>query len=218
MSVYYPFDKESITKLEYAFTNSGVILYPTDTLYALGCCLDDALAVDKIYLIKSRSKNAPLLMITDAWEKVIPWVNPISEEALAVFKKLNANPLSIALPSSHKVRKWLNSGGDSLAFRVTSDACVRAILQISGKPLVATSANISFSPGHSLISKIDANISNQVDLVVDCKKNYKKKNIRHLESTVLKYIPPQKLLLIRKGGYNMEQLEKDLPSDWLITI
>ena len=121
MLIEHPFNQAAKKLIKQSFLDSKIILYPTETLMALGCLMDDEIAVDKLFKLKKRPLAKALLMISNNWHNVLPWVEELSDKTIAVFESLNKHPLTIALPSQHFVVKFLNPFGKNLAFRVTTD-------------------------------------------------------------------------------------------------
>ena len=199
MDIFYPFDARTKNLLKQAWSQPTVFIYPTETSLAIGCCIDQKQALGRIYQIKQRQRQKPLLMIVKNWDMVLPWVKPLSNEAIRLFSALDAYPVTIALPSEHQLVNYLNPYGQTLAFRVTSDLCAQEILSIVKAPLVATSANITGqAPGYNH-SELPLELKKQINITIDYRRTGKAQP--KMPSAVLEYHPPRRLSLKRLGDY-----------------
>lgn len=146
--------------------SGGVIIYPTETLYALGCDARNPLAVDRIFASKNRPMSKPLPVIVGSWEQFLRAVEP-DEDVLHIVQSFWPGPLSVLVkikgPLSHRVRD--DAGWTSVRF--TPHPTARELCRLSGVPLVATSANPSGMPASARAAELDAQLCGSVDLVVD---------------------------------------------------
>lgn len=212
MLIKYPFDKQAKELIKQSFSESKIFLYPTETLMALGCLIDDKTAIRKIFAIKKRHPSKPLLMISDSWQRVLPWVEKLPPDVINVFESLKTAPLTIALPSQHTIRNFLNPFGKNLAFRVTDNQCCIDLIRISQKPLIATSANIAGESATSSLAKVNVHIKNNTDVIITTN-NIKNKN-NNIPSTVLEYRPTHTLILVRQGEYLKNEIANQIPENW----
>jgi len=138
-----------------------IFVYPTDTIYGLGCNALDESAVQKIKKIKSRDKNKPLTVIAPSFE----WI----EENLIIDCDLNKyfpGPYTIILKKKNKNFLSHVSNSDSLGVRIpNSDFCKK--IQEAGIPFITTSVNLSGEPFANKISDIKPEILNKVNFVID---------------------------------------------------
>lgn len=124
--------------------NGQVIIYPTETTYGIGCDAYNQTSVDKIFAIKERPKNKPLLVLVDSVEnakKYLVWNGNLNNLA----KKYWPGPLTIIAHANEEGKKLANgvvSVEGKIAFRVTAHSLAKKLAQTLGKPLVSTSANI----------------------------------------------------------------------------
>ena len=146
--------------------SGGVIIYPTETLYALGCNARDSIAVDRIFAIKDRPMSKPLPVIVGSWEQFLQLTEP-DENVLRMVRIFWPGSLSVLVkikgPLSSRVRD--DAGWTSVRF--TPHATAREICRLSGAPLVATSANQSGLPASARTADLDRQVGAAVDLVVD---------------------------------------------------
>jgi len=138
-----------------------IFIYPTDTVYGLGCNALDEEAVARIKEIKKRDKNKPLSVITPS----IDWIGKYCVVDI-VLDKYFPGPYTVILKKKNK--KFLDhvSSGDSLGVRIpSSDFC--DVVRLSGVPFVTTSVNLSGEKPAKKISEISKDIKNQVDVIID---------------------------------------------------
>ena len=131
----------------------GVILYPTDTVWGLGCRADDEAALEKLYQLKGRDSAQPSLVLLDAEGLLEEYSHPVPEIAWDLLKEsegTNSRPMTLVLPGGRDVVPALLAEDGSLAMRVVHDPFLQFIIRGIDLPLVSTSANRSGhpTPGH----------------------------------------------------------------------
>jgi L-threonylcarbamoyladenylate synthase len=146
--------------------DGGVILYPTDTVWGIGC---DALhkgAVDKIYRIKQRSESKSMILLVDGIERLKNHVEALPEMAIELIREAR-KPLTIIYPKAKNLPRNIVAVDGSVAIRVVNhEFCKQLIRQINA-PLVSTSANISGNPAPAKFEEIAMEIKQQMDYIVD---------------------------------------------------
>lgn len=144
----------------------GIILYPTDTIWGIGCDACNENAVKKIYAIKQRTESKSLIVLIDSAEKLGKYVRQVPDFAWD-FIEFSEKPLTIVYPGAVNLAKNVVADDGSVAIRVVKHEFCRQLILKSGKPLVSTSANFSGSPAPARFSEIDSQIISQVDYVVN---------------------------------------------------
>jgi L-threonylcarbamoyladenylate synthase len=127
--------------------DGGTIIFPTDTVYGIGCAAENDGAVESIFAAKRRAAEKPLavhLASPDLVDRYARWISPA---ARALVEKFWPGPLTIIVERSDGVCKAAARGGATIALRCPDDEACRAILSATG-PLAATSANISGAPAY----------------------------------------------------------------------
>jgi L-threonylcarbamoyladenylate synthase len=145
--------------------NGGVILYPTDTIWGLGCDATSPSAVEKIFSIKSRSSNKSLLILVDSESMLGRYVKEIPEivyELIAVSDK----PMTIIYPSGKNLAPGICSEDGSVGIRICSDEFCNELIRRFRKPLVSTSANLSGKPSPASFSEIENSVIEAADYTV----------------------------------------------------
>lgn len=143
----------------------NVILYPTDTVWGIGCDAVSVEAVKKIYKIKNRDEAKAMIVLVADLEMLQRYVEKIPEGFEALLQK-QERPTTYVFPNAQNLPKELISSDGSVGMRIVNDEfCHRLIRQI-GRPLVSTSANVSGHPAPKSYSEISEEIKERVDYIV----------------------------------------------------
>ena len=156
---------EDIKKAVDVLRSGGVILYPTDTIWGLGCDATNKEAVDKIYRIKQRDDSKSMLVLIDNPSKLNSYLDVVPDIAWDLID-VSEKPLTIIYPGAKNLPDNLVAADGSVGIRVTNEEFSRNLCQRFRMPLVSTSANISGKPAPVNFSEIDPEIVDQVDYVV----------------------------------------------------
>ncbi len=144
----------------------GVILYPTDTVWGLGCDATNAEAVEKIYTIKHSVNKKSMLVLCSSTDMVVRYVNRAPGIAFEVME-LATSPLTAILPGAVGLAENLIPEEKTLGVRVPDHEFCQAVLRKFGRPIVSTSANISGEDTPRDLSEIKREIIDAVDYVVN---------------------------------------------------
>jgi len=150
--------------------NGGVILYPTDTVWGIGCDATNEAAVRRVFEIKKRADAKALLVLVDSTAKIEGYVSEVPDMAWELIE-LNTKPLTIIYPGAKNLAPNLLAEDGSVGIRVTAEAFSKQLCFQFRKPVVSTSANISGEPAPSNFSQISDEIRQAVDYVVDFRQN-----------------------------------------------
>jgi L-threonylcarbamoyladenylate synthase len=148
----------------------GVILYPTDTIWGLGCDATNAAAVARIYEIKKRKDAKRMLVLMENPALLTRYVDDIPEIAWDLIDLATA-PLTVIYPGAKNLAPNLIAPDGNIGIRFTRERFTSALLQRWRKPLVSTSANMSGQPAPQDFSHIDEELKNKVDYVVTYRQN-----------------------------------------------
>ncbi|WP_105167181.1 Sua5/YciO/YrdC/YwlC family protein [Pseudoalteromonas sp. T1lg23B] len=128
-----------------AFTAGGVLCYPTEAVYGLGCDPDNEAAVTQLLNIKQRDVTKGLILVADNYGQCLPYVDdakiPMDKRA-DIFSSW-PGPITWLLPAKASTPGWLTGAHDTIAIRISAHPVIKALCQTISKPLVSTSANIS---------------------------------------------------------------------------
>ncbi len=159
----------------------GLILYPTDTVWGLGCDATNQTAVKKIYELKQREDSKALICLVASQAMLERYVEEIPETAYDIMD-LSEKPTTIIYDNPRLIAKNLIANDSSLAIRVASDKFCQYLINNFGKPIVSTSANISGSSTPESFSSIDSHILKGVDYAV----NLHREKIMATPSSIIK--------------------------------
>lgn len=194
----------AITEAAKILKEGGIVAIPTETVYGLAGNALDGTVTDKIYTAKGRPSDNPLIVHISDLSQWAPLVKEIPESALALADKYWPGPLTVILPKSEIVPDKVSGGLPTVAVRMPSDEIARAIIEKSGVPLAAPSANTSGKPSPTSAKYVIEDLMGKVDAIVDageCSVG--------VESTVISLCdtPPR---LLRPGGITAEMLTEVL--------
>jgi L-threonylcarbamoyladenylate synthase len=145
--------------------NGGVILYPTDTIWGIGCDATNETACQKISQIKNRPDNKSFIILVDSVqmiEKYIPEFPDVCYDLVDLADK----PLTIIYPNAKGLAPSILADDGSVGIRVTKDPICLKLIRSMRKPLVSTSANLSGEANPSCFADVHQQIKDQVDAIV----------------------------------------------------
>jgi len=142
----------------------GVILYPTDTIWGLGCDATNALAVRKIFDIKQREDSKSLIILVNSVSMLERYVVNPPEVALQMAE-LSQKPLTIVYDRGRSLAEGVASADGSVGVRICNDPFCDELITAFRKPIVSTSANISGTDAPALFDEISEEVINAVDYV-----------------------------------------------------
>ena len=185
--------------------NGGVVGIPTETVYGLAANAYDENAIEKIFKAKGRPQDNPLIVHIARLKTLNEIAKEIPKSAYLCAEKFWPGPLTIVLKKTDKIPACVSAGLDTVAVRMPSCEITREVIENSGLPLAAPSANISGSPSPTTANHVINDLDGKIDAVLmgeDC-------NVG-VESTVITLVGEHPVLL-RPGGITLEQLREVLP-------
>lgn len=159
-----------------------IILYPTDTVWGLGCDATNVEAVSKIYQLKNREESKSLIILVSSLNMLKKYVS-VPKKALEIINN-NNKPTTIIYSNPKKLAENVVAQDNTVAIRIVQDDFCRKLIKRFGKPIVSTSANVSGAITPKSFKEISQPILEGVDYIVNLHKN--KVNTR--SSTILKII------------------------------
>lgn len=157
-------EKEIVKILE----NGGVIAYVTDTVWGLGCLPDNEKAVKKIYEIKKREAQKPLILMSNDIYNLLDYVEPLPKIACQLIKKYFPGALTLVVKKSQKTPDYITSGMETVGIRVPNNKTFQRICEITpGHVLATTSANLSHQPSAKTYEQAFENMNGLADLVIE---------------------------------------------------
>jgi len=162
--------KEEIKKACQIMNEGGVILYPTDTVWGIGCDATNPDAVKRIYEIKKRTDSKAMLVLVDSQAKVQFYVKEVPNVAWDLMD-LTTKPLTIIFDGARNLAENLLAEDGSVGIRVSGEEFSKQLCFHFRKAIGSTSANISGQPSASNFSEISEDIKNAVDYIVNYRRN-----------------------------------------------
>lgn len=159
-------DKADIENALSALRNGDIILYPTDTVWGLGCDATNSSAIERIFEIKRRNDSKALICLIDNSDSLHRWVSGVPDVAYQLIEAA-VDPLTIIYDGAYvpPLASNLPAKDGSLAIRIPNDSFCRELCRRLRKPLVSTSANISGRPAPQNFSLIEPEIIRAADYV-----------------------------------------------------
>lgn len=178
---------EDIKKACQVMREGGVILYPTDTIWGIGCDATNEDAVRRVYEIKQRQDSKAMLVLVDSSVKVDFYVRDVPEVAWDLID-LADKPLTIIYSGARNLAANLLAEDGSVGIRVTNEDFSKRLCQQFRKAIVSTSANISGQPSPKNFSEISEEVKSAVDYIV----GYRQEEISNPK--------PSSIIKLDKGG------------------
>ena len=164
---------DEINKCVEVLKKGGVILYPTDTVWGLGCDATNDKAIERIYEIKKRNESKALICLVSDFKMLNQYVEDVPEVAYDILKYAN-KPTTIIYDKPIRIAENLVPEENTLAIRVASDDFCKQLIRKYRRPLVSTSANLSGAATPGNYDEISEEIKGAVDYVVNWNRNKKK--------------------------------------------
>ena len=190
--------EEDIRKAVEVLKKGGVILYPTDTVWGIGCDATNAEAVKRVYEIKQRDDSKALICLVDSDARLQRYVRHVPDVAWQLIDSLkegDCKPTTLILDGAVNLAPNLIAEDGSIALRITQEAFSKELCYRFQKALVSTSANISGEPAAQNYCDIDPCIIEQVDYVCWSRRQEHKP---HQPSSIIRLRPDGQVEIIRK--------------------
>ncbi len=185
----------------------GLVAFPTETVYGLGACADDAACVSKIYAAKGRPERNPIIVhVTDA-QAAAAIAGQWPDAAARLAAEFWPGPLTLIVPRGTRIPPITSAGLDSLAVRAPDHPVAQALLRALGRPIAAPSANLSSRVSPTTAGHVLSQLDGLIDMVLDagpCRVGIESTvvDVRHVPATVL-----------RRGAVSLRQLSAILGAD-----
>jgi len=172
----------------------GIILYPTDTVWGIGCDATNANAVKRIYEIKQREDSKSMLILMENANLLNSYITEVPEVAWDLIE-VSESPLTIIYPAAKNLAPNLIAADKSIGIRITSEPFTQQLIQRFRRPIVSTSANISGQKSPRNFAEISAEIKDKMDYVV----NYRQGDLSEsVPSSIIKLGVGGQIEIIRK--------------------
>ena len=200
LSVKNAAGEEALCRAAEIIKNGGLVAIPTETVYGLGASALNDEAVARIFTVKGRPQDNPLIIHVHGAEDLKMWCSEVPEAAYQLAEKFWPGPLTMVLKKKDCVPDRVTAGMDTVAVRCPDHPATLRIIELAGVPIAAPSANLSGKPSPTSAEHVRHDMDGRVEAIVDggeCRVG--------LESTIidLSAAPPR---LLRPGGVSLEQL------------
>lgn len=185
--------REAIKAFE-VVKKDGVILYPTDTIWGIGCDATNVKAISKVYRIKQRHESKALIILLNSVESLEKYVSKVPLIALDLIEKIE-KPLTVIYPRAKNLPQSLLSEDGSIAIRITKNVFCSKLIQLLDAPLVSTSANLSGEVSPIMFNQVSQHIQDKVDYIVNLSKNEIKET---KASTIIRFINDFEFEVVRE--------------------
>lgn len=186
--------RDEVAKAFEVIKDGGIILYPTDTIWGIGCDATNTDAVKRIFQLKQRDEAKSMIILLDTENKLESYISDMNPLAYDLIEYAE-NPLTLVMPGAKNISPALIAADGSVGVRVCKHQFCEQLIQRMKKPLVSTSANVSGKPSPQYFSQIDDEIINGVDYVVDIDQHSKEIKT---PSTIMRLAPDGKFEFLRR--------------------
>ncbi|HWZ04013.1 MAG TPA: L-threonylcarbamoyladenylate synthase [Mucilaginibacter sp.] len=186
--------RDEVAKAFKIIQDGGIILYPTDTIWGIGCDATNTEAIKRIYKLKQRDEAKSMIILLDTENKLESYISDMNPLAYDLIEYAE-NPLTLVMPGAKNISPALISGDGSIGIRIAKHPFCQQLIQRMRKPLVSTSANVSGKPSPQYFSQIDPEIIDGVDYVVDLDQHSMEIKT---PSTIMKLAPDGKFEFLRR--------------------
>lgn len=185
--------EEINTALKY-LEEGKLILYPTDTIWGVGCDATDYQAVNRIYDLKKRVESKSMIILLDDAAKLVDYVSDVPDITMDLVSSVES-PLTVIYMGAKGLAKNVIASDGTIAIRVTQDPFCKELIRQFGKPIVSTSANVSGTKDPITFTQIPMVIKNGVDYVVDHNRD---RIVKARASRIIKLEPSGEFTVIRR--------------------
>ena len=185
---------DDLKKAVEVLKSGGIILYPTDTIWGIGCDATNAEAVKRIYDIKKREDSKSILILMENPALLNRYVDEVPEVAWDLVE-LSTTPLTVIYPGAKNLATNLVAEDGSIGIRFTKEEFTRQLLQRFRRPIVSTSANISGEKSPAFFDEISEEIKESVDYIVEYRQEDR---MPSQPSSVIKLGPGGQIDILRK--------------------
>ncbi|WP_185862839.1 L-threonylcarbamoyladenylate synthase [Blattabacterium cuenoti] len=185
---------EEIEKSVKILKKGKSLLYPTDTVWGLGCDAFNIKAIEKIYKIKNRSFSKTMILLVESMDRLCELVEEIPFFVKKILQENHRKkPITIVYENPRKIVSKLNTKDNTLAIRLTMDPFCSRLIQNLDRPIISTSANLSGFPTPKSFDEISPSILNNIDYAV----NLRRKEISSYSSSSILKIVSNKVKILR---------------------
>ena len=187
-------DEEELKRVVNILDNDGVIIFPTDTVYGIGCNCFSTKAIKKIFSYKKIPTNKPINVLTDNYEKILSVVKEIKPKEKELINKYMPGALTIILKKNEAISPLLTANLDTIGVRIPANSIALKILESVNYPLATTSANISGEESGIKLADFEVDFADKVDAIIDGGESKLK-----VASTIVQVDDKDNIKILRQG-------------------
>ncbi|HSQ46118.1 MAG TPA: L-threonylcarbamoyladenylate synthase [Lutibacter sp.] len=184
--------KDNINNSIKVLKENKTLLYPTDTVWGIGCDATSEEAVARVFEIKKRSESKSLVILVDGFDMLKKYIPKVPKAVIKLLAK-TTNPTTIIYDNPVGLAKNVVASDNTVAIRMVQNEFCRELIRLFGKPIVSTSANISGNPTPKSFNEIEMSILDSVDYVV----NLHREEVNEKSSTILKVNEKGDIIVLR---------------------
>ncbi len=159
-------EEEALSEALRILSEGGIVGFPTETFYGLAADPFNALAIQRLYALKRRRRDKPVLLLLSDLEEVVRWVEEIPEVAQKLMERFWPGPLTLVFKARPEIPSWITAETGTVALRVSSHPLARELPRLFGNPITGTSANLSEEPPARTAEEV-AHYFPEIDLILD---------------------------------------------------
>lgn len=190
--------EEELEEVEETLKRGGIVIFPTDTVYGIGCNCFSKKAIKRIFDVKARPERKPINVLTDKIEKIENVTRNIKKEEKEIINKYMPGAVTVVLDKKEEVPDILTSGLDTIGVRIPNNKIALEILKKFENPLATTSVNISGDLPGLEINDFIKEFEDKVDIIVDGGKTK-----IGVASTIVKVDENSKINILREGSIKL---------------
>ena len=156
----------NIEKLQQISRHGGIMAYPTEAVFGLGCDPNNSVAIEKLLTLKNRDPRKGLILIAASWSQLQAFVEPLGQELMTPIFASWPGPNTWLLPYKNTICPLLHGKFDSLAVRVTNHPIAKQLCHLLDSPLVSTSANPEGKPPARSLKEIEHYFPQGIDWLI----------------------------------------------------
>ncbi|MFH1480748.1 MAG: L-threonylcarbamoyladenylate synthase, partial [Pseudomonadota bacterium] len=159
--------REAVIKAAHVILSGGLVAFPTESFYGLGVNATDAGAVERLFKLKKRAADHPILVLLPSLTQLTEYVVHISDTALKLIEKFWPGGLTLVFEASPKLSPLLTAGTGKIGIRISGHPIAGVLARMVGRPITGTSANISGRPACNTPEEVSHSLGKAVDMILD---------------------------------------------------
>lgn len=157
---------ENILKAIETIKNGGVVAYPTEAVFGLGCDPFNENAVNRILELKNRSPKSGFILVAASWNQLESFVEPLPPHMMMRVSETWPGPVTWIFPVKPEIPTWITGGRKTIAVRVSAHPIVQEMCKLYGKAIISTSANLSGNTPAREARMVELIFGNKIDFIL----------------------------------------------------